>query len=117
MKITGHQAKEILGITSASTISRLMKAGVLHDLKQHNKNCKKIFPIFDSAEVNKVAKVYSPRMNPEQILAALQNGHVLKKVVATKKIETESTPTVTNGIITRLDRIEQMLEKLLRMWS
>jgi hypothetical protein len=124
MKIGVEVAAAKLKVTNG-VIRRFIEGGVLTDYKPHNPANKRHVATVDSQEVNKLAKVYRPRMTPDVAKLMMKsldssNGHVrvtpLDMAAAPLPPRTEplSTPT---GLITRLDRIEAKLDQLLEMWK
>jgi hypothetical protein len=119
MKLSRTQAKEKLGCGN-TTIEKFVEAKILTDLRPIKEGAQKHFAQFDSAEVNKLTRVYRYPMSIEAVIDALQhvkNGSnkipvVVEKVLAKRK---EEEPKA-NGIITRLDRIESLLDKLVKVW-
>ena len=130
MKLTLTQAAEKLNISSHS-ISTLIHKGVLTDLKPNNPNQKRHFSLLDSNEVNSFKKIISKfKFNKITDSVALElkklfteskngnypiqiNSQVIKKDKTSQKLE--STPI--NGITTRLNRLEQKLDQLIKIWS
>ena len=95
-----------LGI-GKSAVRGLVRRGLLKDYGvTKNGNSHHEFK-FKVGEVNEFKRIYKPRMRfPNSVLPT-------KAEIVIPKQE----PVKTTGIITRLERIESKLDKLIQMWS
>jgi len=97
MQLTSQQVKEILHIGDTK-LSHLVKDGTLKPVNAKRPDAKKFFAKFDSKQVNELKKGMK-----------VSNGAV-RSVQTSKK-------AITENPFTRLDRIEEKLDKLINMWK
>lgn len=117
MKISAKQAAEIIKC-GESTLRNLVTTGILTDYRPRKEGAQKHFALFEMADAKRIARVYRPRMDVETVRSLL-NGAT--PATPTPKPATVATYAVekqkTVGVITRLDKIEKLLQQLVAMWS
>lgn len=110
MIINAQQAAEILGYKTGSAVYRLIRQGALHPTNQPKQGAQKFFAKLDSKEVHSYLK---EKRNGSNLIHTITTTAAKIPVME----DTKSESNVSNGIVTRLDRIEQKLDKLLRIWN
>ncbi len=116
MRITTVQAADKLKV-GGSVIRRLIAEGVIKDYKPHKDGAQKHFSILDSVEVNALAKVYRPRMTSDTVKKLLLNGNGNHAEPPVRVLTPPVAKSPVEGVLSRLDRIESLLQKLVGMWS
>jgi hypothetical protein len=100
MQLTTQQVAEKLKIGSTQ-VKTLVKHGKLTPSNKKKPEATKFFMKFDSKDIAEYLKNNNT------------NGHRSRPIISASKDE-DSKPT---GIVTRLDRIESKIDKLLKLWS
>jgi len=107
MKINTRQAAEKLKVGTA-TVIRLCEDGKLTDLATEKAKAKhRHMRIFDLAQVAALAKELKPTIRDK------------KNAPSMVDITADATPTASPamGITTRLERIEQKLDHIIKLWG
>lgn len=121
MRITTKQASERLNC-SPFVIQRFRKAGILTDFKPVNPRHARHYPLFDSAQVSAVGKVYRTVLAGDSKLSAVKLATLRQSVGATEPLPVASRPrraavASPEPLSARLTRIEDMIGQLLAVWS
>lgn len=100
MKWNTKQVAEKLGV-GLGAVRNMASKNLIHDISIRKPNAKKHFAWFDSKEINEFAKSYKKRSR--------SNGSVTQTFTVK-----ENAP---QGIMSRLERLEKKVDKLIAMWS
>lgn len=117
MKLNTAQVSEKLGV-SRSVVHRMLREGVLTDIKPRKEGAQKHYPQIDSVQITAYLKEHGrPRARQSfkpNGKPPVEQGHVPNTPMPT-------TAPVGPGVMSRLeeklDRIETKLEALWRLWS